>query len=154
MAPSAIDALKLQSLVEQCADYYTLVEGAPAGPDEAHKLLTELPPGCTPADKFLFDLGDGVLEIVRGYREAGDWWLGLLLLAPSARAKGRGAAAVAELFEWLRPLGAKRVLLAVAEQNEAALRFWQRHGFTVVKRHPARQMAARETVLLELQREL
>ena len=35
------DAAALQALVEQCADYYTLVEGAPAGPHEAEKLLAE-----------------------------------------------------------------------------------------------------------------
>jgi hypothetical protein len=48
------DAAEVQALVDRCADYDTLVYGAPAGPDEGAKLLAELPPGRSPEDKFSF----------------------------------------------------------------------------------------------------
>jgi ribosomal protein S18 acetylase RimI-like enzyme len=44
--------------------------------------------------------------------------------------------------------------LSVAEQNEGGMRFWTRQGYRVEKRFPPRRMGERDTVLLELKREL
>lgn len=148
------DRPRLQQLLEACSDYHLLVNGQEATPDEAKNLLAELPPGRSRDDKRVLDLGDGVLDVVRGYREPGEWYLGLLLFMPGARGKGRGKQVLAELIAWLKAEGATRLRLAVAEQNEAALRFWQREGFMIEKRFPARPMGVRETVLLELVRDL
>ena len=152
---TANDAELVQELCDRCDDYYQLVFGAPADPGEGAKLLAELPPGKTLADKFFFALdGGGVLDIVRDYREPGEWYLGLLLFPPEARARGAGSRALAALVEWLKPQGARRLRLAVAEQNEAARRFWERHGFHHAQAFPPRQVGTRMTALLELVREL
>jgi GNAT superfamily N-acetyltransferase len=153
------DRVALQSLVDSAGDYYRLVYGAPADAGEAALLLGELPPGKTLADKFMFGFFRGldlygVIDVVRGYRDADEWYLGLLLLRPWARSGGRGTMILEEVVGWLRAEGCKRVRLAVAEQNVRALRFWERHDFQFDKRFPPKQLTARETVFLELVREL
>jgi GNAT superfamily N-acetyltransferase len=155
------DALQaLQSLFEACADYHTLVYGQPAGPDEARTQLAELPPGKTLEDKFFFGLFTprprlcGVLDLIRDFREPGEWYLGLLMLEPGARGHGLGEGVVRAAEGWVRGQGAHRMRLAVAEQNTDGLRFWERHGYRVEKRFPPRDLGARHTVLLELVRAL
>ncbi|MBK7858796.1 MAG: GNAT family N-acetyltransferase [Archangiaceae bacterium] len=153
------DLPALQSLVEACGDYYQLVFGAEAGPHEAASLMAELPPGRGTADKFMFGFFErtelnGVVDLVRGYREPNEWYLGLLLLRPPLRGVGRGTQILEEVLPWLRAEGATSVRLAVAQQNTDARRFWERHGFVFDKRFPPRQMTARVTVLDELRRSL
>jgi GNAT superfamily N-acetyltransferase len=148
------DEAWLQALCEQCADYYELVYGHPAPAGEAATMLTELPPGRSADDKFVFELEGGVIDIVRGYRVAGEWYLGLMLFPPSARSAGRGKRALEALIEWLKTQRARRICLAVAEQNDRALQFWKRHGFKLDRRHPPRVTGARLTVLLELVRDV
>lgn len=149
------DAAEVQALVERCADYYTLVYGAPAGPDEGAKLLAELPPGRSLEDKFFFAVeGGGVLDVVRDYRESSEWYLGLMLFPPEARGFGFGTQALDRLIGWIKPQGARRLRLAVAEQNQGAVRFWERHGFRFDRQFPPREMTGRETVLLEVVRDL
>jgi GNAT superfamily N-acetyltransferase len=154
------DTAALQALCEACADYHVLVEGRPARPDEARHLMAELPPGKTLTDKFFFGLFTprprlcGALDLLRDYHEPGEWYLGLLLLEPGARGQGLGERVLRAAEDWVRAQGARRMLLAVAEQNGGGLRFWERQGYHVEKRFPPRRMGDRETVLLELQREL
>lgn len=151
--PEAVRAL--QALCEACADYHTLVYGQPPGPDEARDLLTELPPGRTLEDKFFFGLFTprprlcGALDFIRDFREPGEWYLGLLMLEPGARGQGLGATVLQAAEAWVRGQGARRVRLAVAEQNEGGRRFWERHGYRVDKRFAPRELGVRRTVLVE-----
>jgi GNAT superfamily N-acetyltransferase len=154
------DTATLQALCEACVDYHVLIEGEPAGPGKAAELLTELPPGKTLEDKFFFGLFTprprlcGVLDLVRDYREPGEWYLGLLLLEPGVRGRGLGERVVRAAEDWARAQGAKRVKLAVAEQNEAGRRFWERQGYRDPRIFPPRRMGVRDTVLLEFTHEL
>lgn len=154
------DTAALQALCEACADYHILLEGRPARPDEAQHQMAELPPGKTLTDKFFFGLFTprprlcGALDLLRDYREPGEWYLGLLLLEPEARGRGLGERVVRAAEDWVRAQGARRMRLACAEQNEGGRRFWERQGYRVEKRFPPRRMGNKETVLLELRREL
>jgi ribosomal protein S18 acetylase RimI-like enzyme len=153
------DAPALQALVEACGDYYQLVYGQPAPKSEAELLMAELPRGKTLADKFMFGIFErtqltGVVDLVRDFRRVREWYLGLLLLEPATRQRGRGTMVLEEVLSWLRGEGADSLRLAVAEQNQRALRFWQRHGFRLDHKSEPRQLGARLTVLLELGREL
>lgn len=154
------DAGALQALCEACADYFGLDYGQPAGPDEARSLLAELPPGKGLGDKFFFGLFTprprlcGALDLLRDFREPGEWYLGLLLLEPGARGRGVGETVLRAAEDWVRGQGARRMRLACAEQNTGGRRFWERCGYRVEKRFPPRVMGARETVLLELVRAL
>jgi ribosomal-protein-alanine N-acetyltransferase len=55
-------------------------------------------------------------------------------VAPQARRKGIGSGLVQQALEWGRALGATRVFLEVRASNQAALRFYDVHGFRVTGR--------------------
>jgi GNAT superfamily N-acetyltransferase len=130
---------KIQALFEKCKDYAWIVDGEKPSPEAAREVLESLPPGKSIADKFLCGVMDeagelsALLEGVRGYPDEKTWWIGLLLLSPEARGKGLGR----ELFERLagkaRDASAAAIMLGVVEDNENALRFWQRIGFEEVR---------------------
>jgi ribosomal protein S18 acetylase RimI-like enzyme len=150
---------ELQAFYEGCADYVELITGQPPGPDEAEELLGSLPRGKTHDDKFVIGLFDapghmiGVLDVVRDYPKAAEWFLGLLMLAPGWRSRGLGERVYRRLEEWVRASGGAAIHLIVQEQNPGALRFWQRMGFDV-RGMGKQQLKTRENVYLRMTREL
>ena len=136
------DVPALQRLCERCSDYYEMEEGAPAAPDAAEHLLAGLPPGKTLADKLVIGIHDaagalvGVLDLIRDCPGERDWWLGLLLLDPQARAGGLGSRILHALKHAVAATGGRAIHLGVLEHNLAAERFWRRHGFAEVRRQP------------------
>lgn len=135
------DLAALQDVLERCADFITLDDGAPPGPGAAEEALTSLPPGHPPGDQLVVGLAEpgadrliGVIGLLRGYPSAGEWWIGTFMLDPSVRGRGLGGAIMADLEGWLRGEGGARVYLAVLERNPDALRFWERVGFRELDR--------------------
>ena len=139
------DAPLVSGLGAHCQAYLELHYGAPADPSHlVRELLSDLPPGRSLEDKWGLGLFDdaghllGGLDVVRDHPEPGEWYLGLLILAPGQRGEGRGTALLEDLVGELRRRGARGLRLAVSEHNPAGLRFWTRQGFT-----PVRQVLAR-----------
>ncbi len=150
---------ELQAFYESCRDYVELVTGAPPGPDEANALLSALPRGKGHEDKFVIGLFDapghmvGVLDVIRDYPAAGEWYLGLLMFAPSWRSRGLGERVYRRLEEWVAASGGKALHLIVQEGNPGALRFWQRVGFEI--RGMGKQiLKKRESVFIRMTREV
>lgn len=115
-----------------------LEEGVPTRPEAAEHALTVVPPGRDVADKFSFAIIDGdivgMLDLLRDYLRAGEWWLGLLMLDPAARGRGLGARIIAALREWLAARDVQTLWLAVLETNPRAERFWRAQGFEETER--------------------
>jgi GNAT superfamily N-acetyltransferase len=137
--PSARAAL--QALLERCADYMTLEDGAAPGPAAAADLIEALPPDRTHEHKYLLALAPAVgeplvavVDVVRDFPDARDWFVGLVLIDPAARRRGLGAALMADLEDWMRSQGAAASYLAVLERNPDAQRFWTRQGYQVIDR--------------------
>lgn len=133
----AEDVPALRTLVERCHAFMTLVYDT-LEPDAAEQLLESLPPDKTLEDKFAFGLYAagtrellGVLDAVRGFPEADEWIIGLLMIDPAHRNAGLGARFVAAFEQWVRGQGAAGLRLVVQEQNPDALRFWQKQGYEV-----------------------
>ena len=132
------DLPRLQALYHRCVDFVQLVFRRNVRSDEAAELLAALPAGKDVADKFVYGLetaaGDlaGVVELVRDFPGDGEWFLGLLLLAPEIRGSGAGTRVMDAVEARLRAEGATAVYLAVQEQNPRARRFWERRGFIMV----------------------
>ncbi|MFP2899899.1 GNAT family N-acetyltransferase [Corallococcus sp. 4LFB] len=125
----------LQPLLDRCEDYHQLAYGRPALPDQARNIPSERPPGLAPGQGHLFALRDaqgglaGVLEALRDYPAQGEWYIGLLLLAPEARGQGRGEAVLSAYEAHVRANGGRLLRVAVVEDNTAGRRFWTRVGF-------------------------
>jgi GNAT superfamily N-acetyltransferase len=125
----------LQPLLERCEDFFLRCYGWPPRPDEARQQLLERPPGLGPEQGHVVALRDsrgtvvGMLEAVSDFPAPGEWYLGLMVLAPEVRGHKRGEAVVRGYEDWLRGQGARLLRLGVAEPNPDALRFWTRMGF-------------------------
>jgi GNAT superfamily N-acetyltransferase len=136
------DAPALQRLCDRCSDYYELEGRVPTLPGTAEDVLTSLPPGKTHADKHVLGIvapdGElvGVLDLIRDYPGEREWWIGLLLLDPEARAAGLGSRVLHEVERVVAAAEGTVVHLGVLEQNGPGERFWRRHGFVEVRRQP------------------
>lgn len=136
------DAPAVQDLYARCSDYHVLEEGIPTRPGAAEHLLTALPPGKQPADKYVLGIYApegalvGVLDLIRDFPGRNEWWLGLLMLDPGARASGLGKRLYRGTTRAITGLGGTAVHLGVLEQNAAAERFWRRQGFQELRRQP------------------
>lgn len=130
----------LQALFERSIDYIHLVKGFPIALGEARSLLKTLPGGKKYSDKFVIGLFDrsgrltGVIDLIRDHPYRGEWYLGLMMLEPDRRGLGLGGKVYRALERWATRNGARRIRILVAEQNEKAVRFWRRLGFTERRR--------------------
>ncbi|HHP7243330.1 MAG TPA: hypothetical protein ACFE0H_01450 [Elainellaceae cyanobacterium] len=83
------DAVQLQTLFDQCAEFFMMTSGAAAEAIAAAEEFTDVPDGKTPDDVHAFGLVDdcdrlvGTIIGVQGYPDPQTWWLGLMLLAPA-----------------------------------------------------------------------
>jgi GNAT superfamily N-acetyltransferase len=125
----------LQPLMDRCEAYHRLAFGRPALPDQARNIPNERPPGLAPGQGHVFALRDaqgniaGLLEALRDYPAQGEWYIGLLLLAPEAQGNGRGEAILHAYETHVRAHGGRLLRVAVVEHNEVGRRFWTRMGF-------------------------
>jgi hypothetical protein len=88
---------ELQAFYEGCRDYFELVTGQPPGPNEARP-----PPRRAAREdarrQFVIGLFDapghlvGVLDVIRDFPKASEWYLGLLLFEPRLRGTGSATA--------------------------------------------------------------
>lgn len=133
------DLGSVQSVLEGCEDYFRLVHGQPPRPDEAAQLVREIPPSVAPEHRHVWLLWRegrpaGVLDFVVGYPTPTAWYVGDLLLLPGERSEGRGGALMNAFERHAHERGATELRVAVAEQNEGALRFWERRGYELEAR--------------------
>ena len=144
------DAPELQRLYERCSDYHIAHEGTPTRPNAAEEELTSLPPGRSADDKFSFGIHSaggelvGYIELFRDYPATGDWWIGLLMLDPAVRRRGVGGRIFRNAGKWAAANGARSIMLAVLESDEAAQSFWIRQGFHEVNRRAYTSQASRK----------
>ena len=152
------DLAALQALHLRCANFVEATTGHPPRDDEAARLLAVVPPGKTLADKQVLGVhrdGEmvGVVDLLRGYPEATDWYIGLLLLSPEVRGVGLGTSVVEELVERAVSKGGRVLHLIVREDNSRAAAFWRRHGFEVVDRR-VQDLGTKTNLVLKMIRPL
>lgn len=134
---------RLQAFFEANPAYFVMIGGAPAAPGEAQTEFNDRPPpamGHRWAGTLAFDATDGqmqaVAQVVADLMVPGVWHIGLFIV--DARLHGSGAAArlYGGLEGWIRSQGAQWLRLGVVEANPRAARFWQRMGYTELRRRP------------------
>ena len=120
-------------LLLQAADYYQLWLGHDPGEQQVEEVFVACPPNCDPARSqrlglFLNDKLSGVAELSFGFPLPEDAYLGLMILAPSARGQGHGAAFTAHIVSLSRP--SPRLYLGVLQANPRGHAFWAQQGFS------------------------
>ena len=129
---SPADAARLQQLLERCSDYYELHEGCPTPADAGEYELTSIPSMLEPEDLHVFALADAdgtlhaMTQLLRNLPKPGDWWIGLLVVAPESRGQGIGGDLLRQAIELV---GATVIRLAVSVDNPRGQRFWESAGF-------------------------
>lgn len=129
------DLAAVAAFLAEAADYWIMAEGAPPGPQAAADYFTDAPPGADPARShrlglYVDDRLSGLAELSFGFPEAGDAYLGLMILSPRLRGQGLGRAFLSHVEALARAAGSPRLYLAVLEANARGWAFWQREGFT------------------------
>ncbi len=132
--PSA-DRPALAAVLAEAQDYYHLWLGHPPGEAEVEDALTATPPGCDPGQScrlglFLDGQLSGISELSFGYPTPEDAYLGLMILAPSARSSGHGTTFHAQILTLARAKGCPRIYLGVLDANPRGWAFWMRQGYT------------------------
>jgi GrpB-like predicted nucleotidyltransferase (UPF0157 family) len=101
-------------LNSECSDFYFLQNGQSPNEADARELFEQVPTQCDPLIKLPIGLFDpqktliGVLDVLRGYRTASDWYIGLMLLSPRFRGQGLGVEIHNEFVAHARQAGVKR----------------------------------------------
>ncbi|MEI6798581.1 MAG: GNAT family N-acetyltransferase [Pseudomonadota bacterium] len=126
------DRAAVAALLAQAADYYQLWLGHDPDDAQVDEVFTACPPNCDPARShrlglFLDDHLSGVAELSFGFPQPEDAYLGLMILAPSARGQGHGAAFTAHIQTLAHP--SPRLYLGVLQANTRGHAFWARQGF-------------------------
>jgi len=155
------DLPALQALHVRCAEFIRETTGVPPSADEAESLLQTLPPGKTLADKLVLGISRGepdaelvgVVELIRGYPASGDWYIGLLMIAPAARGAGIGTDVVDDVARRIRAGGGTAAHLVVREDNPRAIAFWRRRGFEETDRR-IQDLGTKRNVVLKMLRRL
>jgi GNAT superfamily N-acetyltransferase len=153
------DAEAILDLQTRAADYIDLESGRAPSAELVAEYFSDAPPNGDPADSLKLGLFEGerlqgLIDLAFGYPKPTDAYLGLLLLAPEARGRGLGRAALAQVEDLARRRGATRLLLAVLEANPAGLRFWARESFGRPKHYPSAQIGRRSHVRIRLEKPL
>ena len=133
------DVRILQALHAAAPGYSRIVHGREPGGREALETLNGLPPGKTPADKFVlgFFLGPdliGCADLIRGYPTPEHAYIGLLLFSENQQNRGFGPKALAQIALVAARWGCPWIRLAVIATNTRAHAFWRRQGFREVFR--------------------
>ena len=135
------DVPALQALFDANPAYFQAVNGRNALPGEAQAEFDEVPPAHLPFGRqwkagVYGDGGrlDGTVVVLSDFCAPGVWHLGLFLLATRLHGTGAAAALHAALVDWVRTQGGRWLRLSVVVGNTRAERFWQRLGYTELRR--------------------
>ncbi|WP_186308704.1 GNAT family N-acetyltransferase [Paraburkholderia sp. BCC1885] len=122
-APSYVELHESRSPSE--ADVDDLFFGAPPKTDISQKSVF----GCYVGPDMV-----GCIDLIRSYPTSDCAWIGLLLFSELHRNRGYGKAALASVMALALEWDCSRIQLATLSTNLRGIAFWQREGFTELRR--------------------
>lgn len=134
------DETRIQRLCERCLDYFLLVDGGKPEKGEGHSILSALPLNKELKDKFVLGTfnENGVLvalvDLIKDYKEVGQWTLGLFIIDPEARGQKLGENLHQTIKNSLIKFGASSIRIGVVEENFRGHSFWVKLGYKEIER--------------------
>ena len=126
----------LQRFFEANPLYFLAVNGAPAGPGEAHEEIHgELPAGWAFTKKWVVGYLDAdnqvvaLANVVSDLLASGVWHVGTFIVATSRHGSGDAQVLYRGVEDWARANGARWLRLGVVRGNVRAERFWEALGY-------------------------
>ena len=129
------DGAAVLDLCRRAADYVRLEKGADPDMDYVQVEMTDAPQNVQPEHLWCWGYQhtdgqiDGIATCLKGFYRKQDWYLGLLLMAPTARGNGLGAQLAHHVIAQARSDAADCLRVAVLDTNPRARVFWERLGF-------------------------
>ena len=124
---------ELQACLDGAPGYFEAIEGGPAAPDAAARLVEEAEADPERRVLLLRARGDGeplgVLDLYLHHPEPGVAHVGLLLLREAVQGRGLGREVVEALAGALAGAGFAELRASVADETPGAQAFWERLGF-------------------------
>lgn len=130
----------VQALCERCSDFSELIEGRPPEKDAGRSILFDLPPDKEIKDKYVFgvykenDVLIAVIDMIKDYKEIGEWIIGLLMIDPSERGNSLGRKLHNFIKTWVSEEHGKSLRIGVVEENYRGYKFWCEMGYTELNR--------------------
>ncbi len=150
----ASDIPSLQTFFEQNPAYFISVSGQPATATEAEDELNgPLPEGWSYSKKSVLGFVDqtntliGMSNIVSDLLAEGVWHIGLFLIATAQHGNGMAQKLYQGLEHWARDNGAQWLRLGVVEGNSRAEKFWEKQGYTEVRKREGVQIGLRNNTV-------
>lgn len=150
------DIPAIAAIYAESPEYLRMVEAREPGPEDAAEVLSAAPPPeFSYSDHYALLLRDasgcvdGLAMVATDLPAVSVWHLGLFVAATRLHGSGFAQAAHAAYEQWARRSGAQWLRLGVVTQNERGIRFWQRQGYTEMRRREGIAMGAlTNTVIL------
>ena len=113
--------------------YFQLFDKVPSD-ENILSTMRMVPDGYGIEDKLFAALCENseavaVIDLLAGYPDKNNLWLGLFLVHGDLHSKGLGAAIVNGVVQAARSAGFVSIHLGVVKTNAGALNFWQKMGF-------------------------
>lgn len=137
---SADNENEVQSLCERCLDFWELTDGRPPEKDAGHSILFDLPPDKELKDKYVIGVYNenniliAVIDIVKDYKAAGEWMIGLLMIDPGERGNSLGRKLHDLIKGWVREEQGSVLRIGVIKENIRGYKFWCEMGYAEIDR--------------------
>lgn len=154
-----VDTAQVTDLFHRAADYVALESGQAPDDSQTESFFNDAPPGIDPATKlhlgwFLDSDLIALAEVLFGFPNPADAYIGLLLIDPAHRGKRLGQQMLDHIFPAAKARGATRILIAVLEENAKGHRFWSKMGFAEETRSLPKQIGLKTHIQIRMTRPL
>ena len=130
------DISAVYRLAKSNSKYYSYLHTVPTR-ESLTEVITTLPDGTSPGSKYFVgfynddDVLVAVMDLITGYPEADDAFVGWLMVDGEMQGRGIGSDIFADVRAAMKAAGYDYMALAVVKENEEALRFWKGEGFSI-----------------------
>ena len=136
------DISDVYALCKSNQKYYQYTNAAPTV-ESLTEIITRVPEGAGTNDKHFVGFYDGdrlvsVLELITGYPDKNDAFIGWFMVAGQLQRRGIGSQIFADVRAAMAGQGYDFLSLFCEKENKEAVAFWQSQGFQGVEKEDAR----------------